>query len=299
MSQGLYFHPDSLDVHVGTPIPIGPDFVNGVPTPFTDKRSTTLWAGKVQLEYRPNDDLLYYIGANRGVKAGSYNAPIAGGLPVPISFLPYDEEILYSYEGGFKAQIGNFTRLNGSAFYYDYNGYQSFLFTGVSGVVINADARTYGAELELQTSPMDGLDIMLGLSWFDALVKDVPLRVDGPIVRDVKPTYAPEFQLNGMVRYEWSQFNGRMAASSDFAYSDSYFYNLRNFDADKFDSYFMLNARIGWTSENDRWEIAAQVKNITDERAGIQGFDLATLCGCNELSFQPPRWFGLSIRHNL
>lgn len=165
--------------------------------------------------------------------------------------------------------------------------------------MINADAENYGAELELQTSPLDGLDLILGVSWFDATVKDVPLRVGGPITADVDPTYAPEFQLNGLARYEWAALNGRMSVASDFAYSDSYFYNLRNFDADKFDSYFMLNARIGWTSEDDRWEVAAQVKNITDERAGIQGFDLATLCGCNELSFQPPRWFGLSIRHNL
>jgi len=294
-TQSLYFTQSSLEIHQGTPIVIGPD--NGAA--FTDKRSKTLWAGKAQLEFRPNDDLLLYVGASRGVKAGSYNAQLAGGLAVPTSAIPYDEEILYAYETGFKASLGNYTRLNGSAFYYDYNGYQAFLFTGVSGVVINADAENYGAELELQTSPLDGLDLILGVSWFDATVKDVPLRVGGPITADVNPTYAPEFQLNGLARYEWAALNGRMSVASDFAYSDSYFYNLRNFDADKFDSYFMLNARIGWTSENDRWEIAAQVKNITDERAGIQGFDLATLCGCNELSFQPPRWFGLSIRHNL
>lgn len=298
-TQSLYFTQSSFEIHQGAPLVIGPVFGPGGPEAFTDKTSTTLWAGKAQLEFRPSEDLLLYAGVSRGVKAGSFNAQLAGGLAVPTSAIPYDEEILYSYEAGFKASLGNFTRLNGSAFYYDYKGYQAFLFTGVSGVVINADAENYGAELELQTSPLDGLDAILAVSYFDATVKDVPLRVDGPIVRDVDPTYAPEFQFSGLVRYEWPALNGRLAVSSDFAYSDSYFYNLRNFDADKFDSYFMVNARVGWTSEDDRWEVAAQVKNITDERAGIQGFDLATLCGCNEISFQPPRWFGLSIRHNL
>lgn len=300
-TQSLYFTQDSFKIHQGDPVVIGP-----LPTgTFTDERSDTLWAGKAQLEFRPKEDLLLYAGVSRGVKAGSYNAQLAGGLPAPTSFIPYDEEVLYSYEAGFKASLGNFTRLNGSAFYYDYNGYQAFLFTGVSGVVINADAENYGAELELQTSPVDGLDVILGVAWFDATVKDVPLRVgldqsvNPELFRDVDPTYAPEFQVNGLARYEWPMMKGRMAVQSDFAYSDSYFYNLRNFDADKFDSYFMLNARIGWTSEDDRWEVAAMVKNITDERAGIQGFDLATLCGCNEISYQPPRWFGLSVRHNL
>ncbi|RMF08971.1 MAG: TonB-dependent receptor [Alphaproteobacteria bacterium] len=298
-TQSLYFTQSSFEIHQGTPVVIGPVFGPNGPEAFVDETSDTLWAGKAQLEFRPNDDLLLYAGVHRGVKAGSFNAQLAGGLPVPTSAIPYSEEVLYSYEGGFKASLGNFTRLNGSLFYYDYKDYQAFLFTGVSGVVINADAENYGVELELQTSPVEGLDAILAVSWFDATVKDVPLRVGGPIVRDVDPTYTPEFQFSGLVRYEWPAFNGRLAVSSDFSYSDSYFYNLRNFDADKFDSYFMVNARIGWTSEDDRWEVAAQVKNITDERAGIQGFDLATLCGCNEISFQPPRWFGLSVRHNL
>ena len=43
--------------------------------------------------------------------------------------LPYDEEVLTSYEGGFKATLGGgLTRINGSVFYYDYADYQAFLF---------------------------------------------------------------------------------------------------------------------------------------------------------------------------
>ena len=36
--------------------------------------------------------------------------------------------------------------------------------------------------------------------------------------------------------------------------------------------------------------------NVTDERAGIQGFDLATLCGCNEVSYRAPRNYAVQIR---
>ena len=41
---------------------------------FDDRRTEELWAGKTQLEYRPEKDVLLYVGANRGVKAGSFNA---------------------------------------------------------------------------------------------------------------------------------------------------------------------------------------------------------------------------------
>ncbi len=109
----------------------------GAGSPFfvEDDTSDTLWAGKLQLDWRPNDDTLVYAGFNRGVKAGSFNAPLLG----------------------------------------------AFLFVGVGGVVVNADAETYGAELELQTNPIDGLDLIFNVAYIDAEVKDIPLRSGSPL----------------------------------------------------------------------------------------------------------------------
>ena len=297
-SQNIYGTTNSSQIHRGPPTIIGPTYPAGVPTAFTDSTSDNLWAGKVQLDWRVTDDWLLYAGINRGVKAGSFNAQLAGGLDVPTSAIPYKEEILWAYEAGFKSTwLGGTTRFNGSVFYYDYQDYQSFLFTGVGGVVINADATNVGMELELQTSPIEGLDIMLSGSWFNAEVKDVPLRVGGPITADVEPTYAPELQFAGLVRYEWPVFGGFASVQGDFSYSDEFYYNLRNFDADKFDSYTLVNALVGWRTDDGRWSGNLGVRNLTDERAGNQGFDLATLCGCNEVSYQPPRWYGLNLKY--
>jgi iron complex outermembrane receptor protein len=297
--QALYAAPtNARDIHQGFRIVIGPTYPGGVPTAFTDSTSDNLWAGKIQLDFRPSDDMLWYFGVNRGVKAGSFNAQLAGGIPIPPSDIPYDEEELLSFEGGFKKTLGGgTTRINATAFYYDYKDYQGFLFTGVSGVVVNNDADNYGVEFEIQSSPSEGLDIMFSAAWFDATVKDVPLRVGGPIIRDVDPVYAPEIQASGLIRYEWPAFGGMMNIQGDVSYSDEYFYNLRNFDADKYDSYTKVGANIGWVSPGEHWDISLAIRNITDERIGIQGFDLATLCGCNEISFQPPRWYGLSFRY--
>lgn len=299
MRQGLFASDSVFAVNVGEPVfNIRTDFI-GVPD-FTDDTSETFWTGKLQLEWRPTDDLLLYGGVNRGVKAGSFNAPIPGGLGFPDSVLPYDEEVLVTLEGGFKRTLfGGTTRLNGAFFYYDYTDYQAFLFTGVAGVVVNADGDNYGAELELQTSPAEGFDFLLNVSWFDATVEEVPLLIGTTLPpRDVDPTYAPEFQAAGIARYEWPAFDGNMSVQADVSYSDEFFYNLRNFEADKFDSYTMVNARLGWISQEQTWEAALIVNNVTDERAGIQGFDIASLCGCNEISYRPPRWYGFNLRHN-
>jgi iron complex outermembrane receptor protein len=298
-AQNIYGTTDSRQIHQGPATLIGPIYPAGVPTAFADDTSDTLWAGKLQLDWRVNDDWLLYAGVNRGVKAGSFNAQLAGGLPVPGEAIPYDEEKLLAYEIGFKSTwLDGTTRFNGSVFYYDYQDYQAFLFTGVGGVVINADATNIGMELELQTSPIEGLDIMLSGSWFNAEVEDVPLRVGGPIVADVEPTYAPELQFAGLVRYEWPLFGGFASVQGDFSYSDEFYYNLRNFDADQFDSYTLVNAAFGWRTDDGQWTSNLGVHNLTDERAGNQGFDLATLCGCNEVSYQPPRWYGVSLKYS-
>lgn len=300
--QQLFISPDSRKIQPaqtvpGFPLTIGPTYPGGVPTPYVDKDSKTLWAGKVQFEYRPNSDTLLYVGVNRGVKAGSYNAQLNGGLATPASAIKYGDETLWSYEGGFKlSMLDNKVRLNGAIYYYDYKNYQSFLFTGVAGLVINADARTIGGELSLQANPMPGLDIALAISQFDAVVKDVPLRVGGPIRKDLKPTYAPETQASAIVRYGWDMFGGEMSVNGNLSYSSSYYYNLRNFDADKFGAYANLDLGIGWVSADKMFELGLNVDNVTNKRIGLQGYDLATLCGCNEVSYKLPRTFSVRTR---
>ncbi|MCG3171549.1 MAG: hypothetical protein CALGDGBN_03171 [Pseudomonadales bacterium] len=294
MTNGFYLSTSSREIHQG-------GYLGGPIANYRDDSSDNLWTGKVQLDWKPTDDLLVYAGVNRGVKAGSYNAPLVGGYFAAggDSALPYDEEILLSYEGGFKATfMDGLARLNGAVFYYDYQDYQAFLFTGVGGVVINRDAENIGAEFDLQISPAEGWDIMLGGSWYDAEVQDVPLVIGSSTTIDVKPTYAPEYQAFGLVRYEWSALSGTMAVQADFNYSDEFYYNLRNFDADKFDSYTVFNARISWLSAEENWELALAARNFTDERAGLMGYDLSNLCGCNETSFRDPRWYGVNVRYS-
>ena len=303
MTNGFYASTSPTEVHQGVyVVNVGGDIVPSGPLgAYSDSTSDDLWTGKIQLDYRMTDDLLLYAGVNRGVKAGSFNAPLIGNYAkVGNAGLPYDEEVLVSFEGGFKATLmDGLARLNGAAFYYDYSDYQAFLFTGVGGVVINRDAETTGAELSLQMSPAEGWDIMIGGSWTDAEVKDVPLSLTAQNVSlDVKPTYTPEYQASGLVRYEWMALGGTMSVQGDFTYSDEFFYNLRNFTADKFDSYVMYNASLAWVSPEEDWQVTLAGRNLSDERAGLQGYDLANLCGCNEVSYRNPRLYSVGVRYS-
>jgi len=272
-----------------------------VSTRFTDDTSDTLWAGKVQLDYKPGDDMLLYAGINRGVKAGGFNAPIDFGgaqlTPGGYSY-EYDEEVLLSYEVGFKSTLmDGMMRLNGSLYYYDYQDYQGYVFAGVSGNVVNYDSTVVGGELELITSPVDGLDIILAGSYIDAEVEDV--EVAPGVFENAEPSYVPPLQLSGLIRYAWPVGDGEMAVQADASYSDNAYYTLRNYDSHEMDDYTLANARISYATGGDsNWEFSAFVNNLTDEENEVMGFDISLFCGCSEIAVGEPRWWGVSARKN-
>ena len=265
---------------------------------FSESPSETLWAGKLQLDWHPNDDLLVYAGINRGVKAGSFNAQLADGSPrLAPSEIGYDKEELTSYEAGFKSSVlDGKAHLNGSLFYYDYSDYQAFVFVQSSGTVTNNDANTVGVELEFVANPFDGFDLMLSAAYFNAEVED--LELDPTLLVDVEPSFAPELQFAGLARYEWAALGGTMALQADFNYSDEFYFNIRNFDSQRYDDYIVGNVRASYTSQDEKWSAAAFINNFTDERYGVIGYDLSTLCGCNEDLYGKPRWWGVTLRFN-
>ncbi len=296
-SVGVFPSFDSFSVNQGNFIPN--IFGAGSPYYYTAETSDNLWAGNLQLQWQKSEDLMLYAGFKRGVKAGSFNMPLLGTYlnTGADSGLPYEEEVLNSYEAGFKLSVGDNTRINGSMYFYDYEDYQAFLFVDVGGAVINRDAETMGVELEIQSSPSDQLDLIAAISVLDSEVKSVPLRVGSPLPPiDVKPNYTPEVQATALARYNWDAFGGNMALQGDISYSDEYYYNLRNFDADKFDSYVMVNASMTWRSADEKFSGMLSIRNLTDERAGIQGFDVAIFCGCNEVSYRAPTYYSLSVK---
>lgn len=267
---------------------------------FEDDTSDTLWAGRAALEFRPQDDLLVYFSLDRGVKAGSFNGKLNDFTPpLPETSIPYDEETLLAYQAGFKSTLSaGRVWLNGAVYYYDYDDYQAFVFSGSSGFVRNADAKYHGAELELLARPTANLDLVLNGSWIDATVDD--LEVANGVFRDVTPAHTPEWQFAGLARYTVpvDAFGGKIAVQLDASFTDDRFHNIRNFDAQRMDDFWLVNTRLSWLSADDRWEATFFVNNLFDEVYVHTGFDLATLCGCAEEAYGKPRWYGARLRLN-
>ncbi len=265
--------------------------------PFRDNFSQTLWAGKLQFEFRPSDGYLLWAGVNRGVKAGSVNGPLADGSQIAANQLVYSPEKLTSYEGGFKINPeGGMFGINGSVYYYDYKDYQTFTFVNVSGIVSNQDSTVKGAELEVTAKPVQGLFLRVAGSYTDATIKG--LQYAPGLFKDVRPVFTPKTQLSYIARYEFPAGDSTLSAQVDGNFTGERFANSRNFDAQKLDSYSVHNLRFSWLSPSGNWLVSAFVTNIFDKKHEFERFDLSTLCGCTNEHYGNPRWYGMSARYS-
>lgn len=267
--------------------------------PFNESTSDTLWAGKAALEYRPNDDVLLYTSVSRGVKAGNFQAPLPiAGAPLAQDDLGYDEESLLAYEAGVKTTaFDGRVKFSASAYYYDYDDYQTFAFDGVSSTVSNEEATNIGAEFQVAATPIDGLDITTSLAYFDFTVKDI-LGNDG-VISDRDPTYAPSTTWSGLARYELPLKSGAaIAFQGDANYKSSFFTNINNFSADRIGATFEANAAISYETSDRAWSFTGFINNIGNARNETIIFDLSGLCGCSEVAHIKPRWVGARARYN-
>jgi iron complex outermembrane receptor protein len=256
------------------------------------RKDNLLWSGKFELEYSPDKDRLYYAGVNRGVKAGSFNAPLFGGLS------GYNPERLLAYEVGAKFTVMNGrAQINTALYHYDYHDYQSFSFRNNNSKVTNEQATSNGGEVDLLANPIARLDVSLGVSYIDATVKHLQITSDS--FRNVRPPFTPAEQVAGLLRYNWDNvFQGNFAAQVSGSWKSDFFYSAKNFTAHRFGSSLISNARLTWKDRSALWEVAAFVDNFMNRRDPVIGFDVSSFYGTEQVSYSRPRSFGAQLRRN-
>jgi iron complex outermembrane receptor protein len=262
---------------------------------YKGDRDDNEWSGRVQLDWTVNEDMMVYGSWNRGVRGGGYNAPIFPLSP-PLDYndatMSYDPENLDAFEVGFKSSFMDGTmRINGAAYYYDYKDYQAFFITGIDTITFNTDAESTGGELELQASPIDGLDILLGAAY-----NDIDVELPGGDVSSIK---SPEWNLNALVRYEWPMFGGDMSLQGDIVYIDDHIFALTGAETVSEDGYAVSNIRLSYATGDGKWLASAFVDNVADKEYMVQTFDLSGLdvFGMTEQYFGRPRWWGVSLAY--
>ena len=148
--------------------------------------------------------------------------------------------------------------------------------------------------MELTISPSDSLDFLFGLSLIESEVEDVGLPDGSFTDRDLP--IAPPVSFNGLGRYTWPAFGGNLAIQADFNYVDGHcFAVICNLTEDE-DSYIVGNGRISYTTQDEKWEVSAFVRNIADEEYRVFAAD-SSFAGFSTSIFGNPRWFGGTVSY--
>ena len=259
------------------------------------------WAGRLALNYQMSDSTLVFGSLNRGIKGGNWSLGVGANI-TPDSF-QHEEEILWSYEAGFKTESDNF-RLNGTIYYYDYEDYQAFSLAGGAPLVTNSDASSVGGELEFFWYPTENWDVILGAAFIDSEVDNVvgPFSVINPgapatnTIQNAEFPNAPALSFNYLLRYNWNLGNGNVAAQIDGVWNDDQFLEVTNGTGTVQEAYNVSNARLTYSDGDDRYSVSAWVKNFTDETYKQYSLDLGDL-GATTF-YAPPITFGVTARYN-
>ena len=306
---GLRYTRDEIEIHHNSdlfdpPYPIGFGTGLSVFDPGTSGERTyddVTW--KVGVDFTPNDDLLVYAHVGTGYKSGGINV----GFGDPAEFNIYDEETILAVEGGFKSTLfDGRAQLNVSGFYYDYEDLQVFdNFIGSFGNLIivlgNADqADYYGMEAELKTRLVDRLDLNFGLAYLDTEFKEFTRAVTGQDLAGHSNVYAPEWKFVGNLAYEWplqTVAEGTLAFNFDWSWTDELYHTVENHNSARAKARWLVGARVSYRMLNDKLEIAAWGRNLSDTKYRVQTFDYTSI-GLQTSVPNRPRSYGIELGYN-
>ncbi|BFM14219.1 TonB-dependent receptor [Maricurvus nonylphenolicus] len=298
----------------------------------TDKTDSDGVTPRVMASYDLNEEVVINAQASKGFRLGGVNDPLNAGLcdPADLStfggFQAYDDETMWNYELGFKANWSRVT-LNAAVFYSDIEDLQVTLDAGScsSRISFNVpDSHTAGIEFELGGYLFDGMYVSFAGSIleaeFDSTVRDSSGNVVGGVEDGNRLASVPDEQfalaatytfaqpllgssetyLSGSLQYvgdritqPGDQVSGAGNFTSGITFGGAAGTEVTSVDLE-LDSYETLNISGGLVY--DEWEAMVYINNVTDENVELS-FDRER-GGRARLAYRTnqPRTIGVTFR---
>ena len=293
-------------------------------TQFTEDAPT----GDISINYKPYEGVNFYAKFSRGWKGPHINGLILNNFDEAATLLagggslldPVKPETVTAGEIGLKSMWWDQRlRINGAAFYYDYDHIQVFqvrnstsgfpLFTLLSA----NDAELFGVELEVEMRPLEGwappavegLQIFLSGSWLEGQYNDFEdVRSDpgqaGNIILDEfsgnQLINAPKYSFIGYVQWPLEVATaGTITPRFDWSYKSRIFFGPENLDLVSQGSLWLMNLRVGYRTPGGSVEVAGWVRNLTDEIYRGDAIDLSRLSNSIVYAMGEPRTYGVTL----
>jgi iron complex outermembrane receptor protein len=295
----------------------------GPPIDKDQQRDVTNLSGKISIRYFPTEDAMIYGSFSSGFKSGGFNQ-LRTQVGVEGEF--EDEESLNWEVGARTTWFDQLLTLNGTFFWTEYDNFQAQTFDGISIDVRNAGSlRSYGIEADFQLEPAAGLVLGSAVGWNVAEYTDFknaeataeqrfiasggfPANCTGSdCVQDLTGEVldnAPHWSVNAYGQYEYPlpSFPVSLFLRGEYTYTSGR-YLAQDLDRNLFQpGTHVVNLRGGLKSDwqvrqigLSGWELIGWVRNLTNERYNVIGFDVPTLNGFAGVN-APPRQYGVTVR---
>lgn len=283
-----------------------------VPHTFTGSRKDDDLLPSLTLQYSPRQDLMFYASFGQGFKAGGFDGTVFSN---DRSAWQFDPETVDAYEVGMKAlwRDAGIT-LNLAAFRSTYEDLQLAVpvsvGTAIAVVTRNvAGLESQGLELDAAWAPSSNWRFGLSAAWLDASYENFgngpctvlqglqtpPGQACFQNLSGQAPPYAPRYsgRLSAGSRYPLGSTGLQWTSELSYSFTDEFDVLTSNEPYVRSPAYEKLDARLGLGGAGGRWELAAVIRNVTDERTWSWGQQLGLGAGHFQVIADAPRTVAL------
>ncbi|MDX2275484.1 MAG: TonB-dependent receptor [Hyphomonadaceae bacterium] len=243
--------------------------VGGGPITSSTTGEDEYFTPRVELSFKPTDDVLLYVLYSEGYRAGgpNLNYPAFAGDP-PDTYAP---DTVVNYEAGAKTEwFEGRLVLNAAAFIEEFEDLQVVGRIGPLSLPYFANvsaAETQGVELELGARPTDNLSLNLAVTYTDAQFTEASTAIN--VVDGDRIPQIPDWSVSGSIDYDipissdfgaFFHLDGRYVGSSPA--DTTAIAKANNLELD---AYTVFNGRVGIETEQG-FRASLFVQNIGDER---------------------------------
>lgn len=249
------------------------------------KRNFNDFSPEITLSYRPTDQLTVFGSYKHGFLSGGFNSSSSAFFDgVEIS---YEPQTIKGFEAGVKTELlDRSLRLNAAAYTYKVKDLQVTGFQDATATINNAGAvKIKGAEFDFNyRTPLEGLSFNGAVAYNDGKYTSFPnapcyngqtpalgciINASGAPTQDLSGTRlirAPKWTLNGGFNFETPISEGlKLGLLGSVSYNSSLLTDVTSDPRGRMKKYGLVDATLRLGDAEDRWEIAAIGRNLTNK----------------------------------
>ena len=243
--------------------------------------------------YRISPDVNVFATVSKGRRSPVVQVNAAGSTVIP-------EETVWNYEGGLKIASGPVSGSLG-VYYQVYDDFQVSVAevdangnpTGAFITASAGSASNLGVEAELAVDVTDWLQLFGNFGYIDGGIDE-----DGafsPAFSGARFRLQPEFQAAGGFTVDYDLGNGtRFFATPSITHRSRIFFEVPNSDLISQEAVTLVNARAGVSFADDRYEIAAFIRNAFNEDYLLDAGNTGGAFGIPTFIPAEPRFYGVT-----